>query len=259
MRFQLLRHATCVLEYHGRQILLDPVFADKGALPPITASPRKRPNPIVALPVSQQEVSSFARGCDFLLVTHTHMDHLDPSAIDLLRKETPLVCQPEDVDKLSGYGFSNLHPVALNAPVNVQDISIRRCVGHHGKGMVGDKMGHVSGFLLSASGEPTVFVTGDTIWCEEVEEFLRRYTPDVVILYAGAAQFLVGGRITMSICDARKIASALPVAQMIAVHMEAYNHCLLSRAELRRSSEKHGFSNRLRIPADGESFVIGGT
>ena len=192
MQFQLLRHATCVLNYHGQQILLDPVFAPKGSLPPIAASPRKRPNPIVELPISDRELSVLATDSDLLLITHTHMDHLDPRAVELINKNTPLVCQPEDTDKLSGYGFSVLH----------------------------------------------------------------RHKPDVVIFYAGAAQFLIGGRITMSVCDARKIASTLPNAQMIAVHMEAYNHCLLARSDLRRASERHGYSSRLRIPADGETFVI---
>lgn len=256
MQFQLLRHATCVLNYHGQQILLDPVFAPKGSLPPIAASPRKRPNPIVELPISDRELSVLATDSDLLLITHTHMDHLDPRAVELINKNTPLVCQPEDTDKLSGYGFSVLHPVALETPSDFEGIMIRRCVGHHGKGLVGEKMGHVSGFLLEAQDEPSVFITGDTIWCDEVEEFLRRHKPDVVIFYAGAAQFLIGGRITMSVCDARKIASTLPNAQMIAVHMEAYNHCLLARSDLRRASERHGYSSRLRIPADGETFVI---
>ena len=43
-----------------------------------------------------------------------------------------------------------------------------------------------------------------------------------------------------------------PYAQVIAVHMEAFNHCLLTRDDLRFQLEAERLLDRVRIPADGE-------
>ncbi len=55
-------------------------------------------------------------------------------------------------------------------------------------------MGAVSGFVLAAAGEPTLYIAGDTIWCEEVRTALEQHQPDVVVVNAGAAQLAEGDR-----------------------------------------------------------------
>jgi len=61
----------------------------------------------------------------------------------------------------------------------------------------------------------------------------------------------------MSACDILKIAKSLPDAQLIAVHMEAYNHCLLTRRELSSFADRRGLSDRMWIPGDGEKRTFG--
>jgi hypothetical protein len=56
--------------------------------------------------------------------------------------------------------------------------------------------------------------------------------------------------------DVRAVYRAAPGAALIASHMEAVNHCILSRADLRAFAEKEGFASSLRIPADGEIVTI---
>jgi L-ascorbate metabolism protein UlaG (beta-lactamase superfamily) len=104
---------------------------------------------------------------------------------------------------------------------------------------------------MRAAGEPLLYIAGDTIWCPEVDQALRDFAPDVAILNAGAAQFLSGGPITMDAGDVIQVAHAAPQTELIAVHMEAVNHCLLSRAELRDRLATEGLDARVMIPADG--------
>lgn len=250
MNFQLLRHATCLMTYQNQKILIDPVFSQKGALAPIAASPRPRRNPLTELPLTDSDVQAMIASLDFVIVTHLHTDHFDPAAVERLPKSMPILCQPIDETRLREYGFNNLVPIQDSSVVS--GIRVRRFGGHHGKGKISEKMGAVSGFLLSSDQEPSIYFPGDTIWCEEVQDALTSYCPDIVAAFSGAAQFLVGGRITMSVCDIRKIASAVPMAKLIAVHMEAYNHCMLTRKKLSSFSEKHGFAQRLWIPENGE-------
>ena len=247
---RLIRHATIVLDYNGQKLLVDPVLSPKGALNAISASPHQRRNPLVSLPMTDEEMADLLQRIDGVLVTHTHTDHFDGAAARLLSANIPLFCQPEDVGKFHACGFTEV--TAIASEVTWNSITITRRGGRHGSGYIADKLAPVSGFVLSCAGEPTVYIAGDTIWCQEVADTLAVSHPDIVIANAGAARYLVGGRITMSACDILRIARRLPDAQLIAVHMEAYNHCLLTRKELSSFADRRGLSERIWIPVDGE-------
>jgi hypothetical protein len=49
-------------------------------------------------------------------------------------------------------------------------------------------------------------------------------------------------------------ARAAPRATVVAVHLEALNHCPLSRTELRAAVDEAGVSARVLVPADGETL-----
>jgi L-ascorbate metabolism protein UlaG (beta-lactamase superfamily) len=110
----------------------------------------------------------------------------------------------------------------------------------------------VSGFVLRAPAEPTLYIAGDTIWCAEVQQALERYTPDVIVLNAGGARFLEGDPITMTPEDVIEVCRSAPQAQVIAVHMEAINHCLVTRADLAFQLEAARVIDQAAIPQDGD-------
>jgi hypothetical protein len=56
--------------------------------------------------------------------------------------------------------------------------------------------------------------------------------------------------------DVRKVYDAAPQATLIASHMEAVNHSVLTRAELRAFSEKTGMTDRLLVPDDNEAHTF---
>jgi hypothetical protein len=48
-----------------------------------------------------------------------------------------------------------------------------------------------------------------------------------------------------------------PASTVIATHLEALDHCMTSRADLRAAAREAGIPDqRLRIPADGEVIEI---
>jgi L-ascorbate metabolism protein UlaG (beta-lactamase superfamily) len=247
MRIQLVRHATLLLDYANMRLLVDPMLSDAGAMAAIQNSPQPRPNPLVALPMPVEQVLD---GIHAVLVTHTHRDHWDDAAIQLVPKDLPLFCQPEDLAKMESTHFVNA--AAVHEARNWSKICITRTGGHHGTGDIGKAMAPVSGYVLQNEGEPTLYIGGDTIWCREVFDAIEQFHPDVIVLNAGGARFLQGDPITMMPSDVIHVCRAAPKAKIIAVHMEAINHCLVTRDELAEQADVAGVS--VMIPDDGEAL-----
>jgi L-ascorbate metabolism protein UlaG (beta-lactamase superfamily) len=206
--------------------------------------------PLTELPLDDAALRQLIEQVGAVLITHLHRDHWDARAVELLPPKIPLLCQPEDQTRLSQAGFTTVQPI--DTEFHWHDIVFTRTGGRHGTGEIGQKMGPVSGFVLRAAGEPTLYIAGDTIWCEEVAQALRTHQPDVTVANAGAAQFLSGDPITMTAEDVVQVCRALPKTRIIAVHMEAVNHCLLTRRQLHERLEQERVSAQVAIPADGE-------
>jgi L-ascorbate metabolism protein UlaG (beta-lactamase superfamily) len=252
VRLTLLRHATLRIETGGHILLVDPMLDEPGARAPVRGTPQERPNPLVALPAGVREA---VEGVDAALVTHTHVDHLDAAGVTaLIPLGVPVFCQPEDLEDLGQLGL-DLRPVPRGAPVAWGGLTIHRTGGRHGReeAMI-QGLGPVSGFVVAAPGEPTVYVAGDTVWCPEVAEAIEAHRPEVIVVNAGGARFLEGGTVTMEAADVAAVAEAAPGARVVAVHMEAVNHCLETRAELAAALAAAGAGGRVAIPADGEGL-----
>lgn len=249
MRIHFLRHATMIVSLAGKRVLVDPMLGPAGERPAIPDTPHPHRNPLTPLPVRLEEVLA---GLDAAAITHLHSDHFDAVAGAVLPKELPLLTQPEDVDRLAGMEFTQVLPVELSRGWG--GIEVIRNEAQHGRGQMAQKMAPASGFLFRAPGEPSLYVAGDTVWCEPVRRVLETYQPSIVVVNAGAAQFLAGGPITMTAEDVASVCEAAPLAMVVAVHMEAMNHCLLGRADLRQFLESREFSARVAIPVDGETL-----
>lgn len=79
--------------------------------------------------------------------------------------------------------------------------------------------------------------------------------PDVVVVNAGEARMLEGDPITMSADDVITVARHSS-GRVVAVHMEALNHCVLTRAELAEAVASCDLA--VEIPHDGETLVFDG-
>jgi L-ascorbate metabolism protein UlaG (beta-lactamase superfamily) len=228
MRLRLIRHATLIVEFSGKRLLVDPMLSDVGAMPPVQNAPNQVNIPLVPLPIAASEV---VQGIDAVLVTHTHRDHWDDAATKLVPKDHILFGQAADQMKFHEWGFHRFQTIYTN--FSWEGIEIIRTGGQHGTGEIGKAMAPVAGFVLKNAGEPTLYIAGDTIWCREIEHAIATHKPDVIVVNAGAAQFNEGDPITMTADDVLRVCEAAPQAKIIAVHMETVNHCLLTRAMLR--------------------------
>jgi L-ascorbate metabolism protein UlaG (beta-lactamase superfamily) len=246
MKLRLIRHATLQLEYAGQRWLVDPMFSPPGQFSSLTIGVSAGRNPRVPLPCQVEELLH----CDVIAITHTHFDHFDRFASEQLSKTIPVICQLSDSDKIRLAGFENLLPI--DNVITWQGVEVTRIEGEHGQGVLGRLMGASSGYILRAAGEPTVYIAGDTIGCPAVYEALQRFEPTVVIVNTGAAQFNLGQPIVMTAEDVIGVSRRLPQAQIVAVHMEAINHCRLTRQQLAQACNWAGVAQAVSIPQDGE-------
>jgi L-ascorbate metabolism protein UlaG (beta-lactamase superfamily) len=246
MQIELIRHATLLVDYAGVRLLVDPMLSEAGAMAPIQNSPQPRNNPLVPLP---RPVKKILEGVQAVLVTHTHRDHWDDAAAQLVPKDLQIFCQPEDLEKMQAAGFP--HATAIADTIHLSGMSITRTPARHGTGEIAEAMAPASGYILKSAHHPTLYIAGDSVWYEEVDATIVKHRPEVIIVNAGGARFLEGDPITMTAEDVIHVARAAPQAVLVAVHMEAINHCLLTRKELADAALAAGV--KVLTPADGES------
>lgn len=248
---RLIRNATLILQYAGKKILVDPLLGAKGAYNPFAGGER---NPTVDLPLP---VNDIIRDVDLVLVTHTHSDHFDSVAKEVLPKAVKLIYQPANEEYFGKTDFTNTEILQDHTTWN--DISIYRTEGKHGSGEILNNMGTVSGFVLKAKGQPTVYMVGDSIWNEDVAQALEKYRPDVIVANTGGAQF-PGFEDTPILMDEEQTVSLVKAsgkAKVIAVHMEALDHCVTTRTSLRQKARLSNIEiDKLIIPRDGEEVIL---
>jgi L-ascorbate metabolism protein UlaG (beta-lactamase superfamily) len=251
MHLRLIRHATLRLEVDGRQLLVDPMLDPAGARPPVPDTENDRRNPLVELPEPPEVV---VEGIDAVLVTHLHEDHFDATAARLLPRDVPVLCQPEDVERLRAHGLTDLRPVQER--LTWEGIEVVRTPARHGRTDAdAAAMAPVSGFVLRDAGGRTLYLAGDTVLYDAVERVLDG-APDVVVLNASGARFTGGEPIVMTAREVVAVARRAPGARVVAVHLDAVNHCVETRADLHQRLRAEGLDGRVVVPEDGAAVPL---
>ena len=250
MRLRLIRHATLRLEAGGLHLLVDPMLDPAGARPPVEGTENDRRNPLVELPEPAEIV---VEGVDAVLVSHLHEDHFDATAAELLPPDVPLLCQPEDAATLGERGFTDVRPV--EDELTLGPLTVVRTPARHGYGADAEALAPVSGFLIREDGA-TLYLAGDTIFYPGVETVLDTHRPTVVVVNASGARFTGGRPIVMDLDDVVAVARRVPDARVVAVHLDAINHCIETRADLHQRLADEGLSGAVSVPEDGAAVPL---
>lgn len=255
MKITQVRNATIIVEYNETKFLVDPWLGPKDYMEGFESALNSQiRQPRVELPFEIEKTVDV----DAVILTHFHPDHFDEYAVNALNKDIKFFVQSQkDLEIIKSYGFKNLE-VMTQQGIDYKNIKLYKTDCQHGKreiikplcesiGMPYDAMGVV----FKSNNEKTLYVAGDTIWCDEVSEAIDKFEPEIIVVNACAATVINGERLIMNIDDVRQVIKKAPKSTIIASHMDTVSHLTVTRKDLEEFREKESVKNLL-IPDDGE-------
>ena len=221
MKVTYLGTASVLLEYGGLRIITDPVLDAPGkdyAFGPWYA-PKGwfRSN-------RTYEVPDIELGdIDVALVSHDHHgDNLDEAGRALLDGIPFVVTNPHAARRLGASGL------AAGQSTGIDDVTITAAPARHGPRFT-PQVNQVTGFVLSAPNEPTVWISGDTVLTDELRAALPAMGADVAIIHCGGVQFEkapIFNRFTFTL-DVQHVVEAIALLEprvVIPVHRSGWTH-----------------------------------
>ncbi len=234
-----------LLEWAGLRIVTDPTFD----------APQSYDDP-GSTPLVKTAGPAFGReglgAVDLVLLSHhEHPDNLDFEGLELLATGVPTLSTRKASMDLFGGGVIGLDSWESH---QLAGVTITAVPALHGPPGSEPLVGPVIGFVLEASGEPTVYVSGDNASIPLVEQIADRFAPvDVAILFAGAARIpAIDAPLTFTGADAARAAKVLQACKVVAVHTEDWKHLSEDRATLNLAFADAGLSGLLVEVPRGE-------
>ncbi len=237
---------TALLEWAGLRLLLDPTFDAPQRYGPDPDDLEKTAGPAVAF-------SELGRVDAALVSHHHHEDNLDLAGRDLALTLPLVVTTPAGADDLTArggaarvIGLADDESIALDDPAVVgaavadaapAGARLHALPAQHGPAEWAERLGPVCGFLLTAPGHPTVYVSGDNSEVSVVEAIVARYGPvDAAVLFAGAARIpAIDAALTLTADDARVAAFTLDARRVVGLHVDQWTHFSEGRDALERA------------------------
>lgn len=244
---------TCLLEFGGVRLLTDPTFDPGGG--------EYKSGPVTLRKFSGPALSPEALGSfDYVLLSHDHhFDNLDRAGRAVLAQAKSVVTTEEGAQRLGGnsMGLTDWQHVTLPAP-NGRKLQVIATPARHGP--EGINRGAVSGFVvfLKDAPEHAFYISGDTVWYEEIAEIARRFGIRAAILHLGAARVPEVGsfHLTMTAAEAVEAARAFADAAIVPIHFEDWAHFSEGRQEIADAFRSAEMQHRLHWPQRGRAICI---
>jgi L-ascorbate metabolism protein UlaG (beta-lactamase superfamily) len=244
---------TALLEWGGLRFLTDPTFDPAGS------EYKSGPATLQKLAGPSLTPDSLGRVAIVLLSHDHHSDNLDHSGRALLSRAGRVFTTIAGAERLAGNAESlpNWQNVEIPAPAGSK-FTITGTPCRHG--LAGLDRGPVTGFVLSWSQvpEPTLYISGDTVWYEGVAEVAKRFKIDIAVLFMGAARVpeVSQSPLTMTAEDGVAAARARDGAPIVPLHYEGWAHFSESREVISTAFTAAGLESRLRWLEAGKPITL---
>jgi len=231
---------TVIIEIGGLRLMTDPTLDPKGETFMVNDKPAywKTEGPAIS------EVGHI----DAVLLSHDqHKDNLDNLGRKFMETVARTLTTPDGASRLGGntIGLKPFKKYILNPNVSITSTPAR-----HGPAGTLHITGDVTGFLIETQ-NVQLYITGDTVFFDGIQQVANQFKPQYVFIFAGAAKPRGPFNLTMGANDALDTANAFPNATIIPLHFEGWSHYTESDRELKQAFETVGISGRLRVLEPG--------
>jgi L-ascorbate metabolism protein UlaG (beta-lactamase superfamily) len=245
-------HSSFLVEMASKHILIDPVFSRYLVI----LKRRRRPGIRVRnLPA-----------IDLVLLTHAHMDHLDPASLRRVVRNnrrlgapSPVVCVPRSVEDLvQPLGFSGIRALDTWEATSLGELTVTLTPARHwGARLFNDTWRGYGGYVLRA-GDESIYHCGDSALFPGFAEIGRRLVPRVALLPIGAYSPENFRSVHTSPEDALAAFQALGSDLMIPMHYGTFRLSLEPMEEpplrLRAAAQKAGIAERVLFLEEGCTY-----
>jgi L-ascorbate metabolism protein UlaG (beta-lactamase superfamily) len=240
---------TTVVDIAGRRIVMDPTFDPPGVHAYLTK-------------LAGPAVSADALGpMDAVLISHDqHPDNLDDDGRRFARAAPLVLTHPGAAGRL-GPPAVGLSPWETYQVAGSGSLAVQAVPAIHGPAdEQRDPSGHinceVSGFVLSGSGLPTVYLSGDNASMGAVKDVADRVGDiDMAVLFAGAARVETkerGRPLTLTAARATAAAEVLGAKLVIPAHVDGWAHFSEGVDEFVTAFDEAGIGNLLQVAVNGD-------
>jgi L-ascorbate metabolism protein UlaG (beta-lactamase superfamily) len=252
-------NATTVLRLGAFTVLTDPNFLRRGERAYLGKGLWSRRLRDPALDIDELPP------LDAVVLSHLHGDHFDRVARRRLTRDVPLLTTPAAARRLSRWGFP-AEPLRTwqrrTLERDGERLEVEALPGVHGYGVMKGLLPPVMGSLLehrAADGTTTrVYVTGDTLPGEHLDEIARRYPQvDAAVVHLGGTRVLFH-TVTMDGRMFEHFLRRVRPRRAVPVHYDDYGVMASGLDDARAAARAAGFAERLQVVARGGTVRLAG-
>ncbi len=246
---------TALIEIGNLRILTDPAFDPAGSR--YVAGPKeliKTTDPALAV--------SALGPVDVVLLSHDHhADNLDRTGRAYLPQAKHVLTTLTGARRLGGAarGMTTWETVDL-VGADDQRVRVTATPARHGPEEIKGKVGDVTGWMIEWDGQRhgAFYVSGDTVFFEDLEEIGQRFQVGTALLHFGAARVDVYGPtfLTFTGAEGARFAKTLGEATVIPIHYEGWAHFTEGRAEIEQAFAETNMEKRLYFLPFGQPIFI---
>lgn len=255
VRLTHLGGPTVLIEIGPLRLLTDPTFESAGYQ-------YERGSSVIRKTASPALNAAQVGPVDVVLLSHDqHLDNLDPAGRATLPQAKQVLTTAAGAERLGGNarGVNTWQTITLVSR-NGLNIRVTATPARHGPEDVWPVMGDVNGWILEWEGQRrgALYVSGDTVLFEGLEEVARRYPVGVALLHLGAAQSPVTGPavLTLSAAEGVRFAAMLGQATIVPIHYEGWTHLTEGRSEIEQAFTAAGLEHQLRFLPPGQPVSL---